>query len=340
MTKIILDFPSGTKTIDIPRDKPIEVPTDLQDMGTPNSPYEHLGYGAADFDIAKSDLTYVDREGKVHTSSKHTIYRTDTGAELGVHGKNYANIEELSYKRMIDNQRNILDFCDLNTLDMKEDIAISGNGKRLFLTHTLPNEVLRTPDGDTANLSFLTAASLDSTAPFTMTVGAEQKFCTNGQLFINNAAMLYRNKHNKQLRIDEGARLILNATEICQKELEMWHTWHDLEVSNIDAMKILAKVAKHKSLMSALSSKGMAALFEEEVKYGSAFGYLLNKWNKDYRGRLGQNMWALYNTITDWVTHAPASRKDYESNISKIQSDRREEAKKVIKSEFPVALAA
>ena len=51
-------------------------------------------------------------------------------------------------------------------------------------------------------------------------------------------------------------------------------------------------------------------------------------------------MWALYNTITDWVTHAPASRKDYESNISKIQSDRREEAKKVIKSEFPIALAA
>ena len=69
MSKIIIDFPSGTKTIDIPRDN-------------------HLDYGAADFDIAKSDLTYVDHEGKVRTSSKHTIYRTDTGAELGVHGKN------------------------------------------------------------------------------------------------------------------------------------------------------------------------------------------------------------------------------------------------------------
>ena len=340
MSKIIIDFPSGTKTIDIPRTPQIEVPTDLQDMGTDNSPYEHLGYGDADFDIAKSDLSYVDHEGEVRTSSKHTIYRTDTGAELGVHGKNYANIEELSYKRMIDNQRNILDFCDLNTLDMKEDIAISGNGKRLFLTHTLRNEVIRTPDGDTANLSFLTAASLDSTAPFTMTVGAEQKFCTNGQLFINNAAMLYRNKHNKQLRIDEGARLILNATEICQKELEMWHRWYELKVSNIDAMKILAKVADHKNMLGALSSKGMAALFDDEVKYGSAFNYLLDKWNKDYRARLGSNMWALYNTITDWVTHAPASRKDYESNISKIQADRRSEAKKVIKSEFPIALAA
>ena len=340
MSKIIIDFPSGTKTIEIPRTPQIEVPTDLQDMGTDNSPYEHLGYGDADFDIAKSDLSYVDHEGEGRTSSKHTIYRTDTGAELGVHGKNYANIEELSYKRMIDNQRNILDFCDLNTLDMKEDIAISGNGKRLFLTHTLPNEVIRTPDGDTANLSFLTAASLDSTAPFTMTVGAEQKFCTNGQLFINNAAMLYRNKHNKQLRIDEGARLILNATEICQKELEMWHRWYELKVSNIDAMKILAKVADHKNMLGALSSKGMAALFDDEVKYGSAFNYLLDKWNKDYRARLGSNMWALYNTITDWVTHAPASRKDYESNISKIQADRRSEAKKVIKSEFPIALAA
>ena len=66
MSSIILDFPNKTTTISLDRNDPF--PT---------------GYGDADFDVARSLLTYLDTEYETHYSNKHVLYRTDNGAELG-----------------------------------------------------------------------------------------------------------------------------------------------------------------------------------------------------------------------------------------------------------------
>ena len=60
MSKIILDFPTR---------KPDIFPE---------------GYGDADFNLDKTPLTYFDSEGNPRLSSKHVLFRTDTGEELGV----------------------------------------------------------------------------------------------------------------------------------------------------------------------------------------------------------------------------------------------------------------
>ena len=72
------------------------------------------GYGSADFDIATQPLTYLPAEEWLPevTSSKSVIYRTDTGAELGVHGHGY---KPVAPKKMIDVTRNIIERSGLSS---------------------------------------------------------------------------------------------------------------------------------------------------------------------------------------------------------------------------------
>mgnify|MGYP003642969523 CR=1 FL=1 len=292
----------------------------------PNTKQES-SYGEADFEIASSPLMYKDAEGNSKVSSKHSIYRTDTGEELGVHGKNYSAPSQLSYKRMIDNQRSIFEKADLNTTDMKENIAVSGNGKRCFVTNVLPEETLITPDGDRASLSFLSATSLDGTLPFIMSAGAEQGACLNGQVFISGAATLYKSRHNRLLDIDRGAKLILDVTTTFQAEVDRWHEWSNTSITRDDARREIAtlsncpdvldfgRLPRHPPYVS------LKALRDNSKKINKAGRYLLVKW-EEYSTRMGMNRWALYNTFTDWSTHAPTRSTSNVSNVTYLRGER------------------
>jgi len=312
MSKIILDFPINKKS----------------------------SYGNADFEIDSSPLFYVDNEGNSRESAKHSIYRTDTGEELGVHGKNYSDPSQLSYKRMIDNQRSIFEKANLNTTNMKENIAVSGNGKRCFVTNVLPEETLITPDGDRASLSFLSATSLDGTLPFIMSAGAEQGACLNGQVFISGAATLYKNRHNRLLDIDHGAKLILEVTETFQSEVNKWFEWSDKVITDLDAAREIATLSnctEAKDFFKFQKSLDVSLkYFQGDYKPNKAFKYLLEKWI-NYSSRMGKNRWALFNTFTDWSTHAPTRASNNTSNIVYLRSQK---VKKQVTKTFETQIAA
>jgi len=312
MGNIILDFPSS-KTI-IPINSRDPLPT---------------GYGDADFEIESSPLFYVDAEGNSRESAKHSIYRTDTGEELGVHGKNYSAPDQLSYKRMIDNQRSIFERADLNTTNMKENIAVSGNGKRCFVTNVLPEETLNTPNGDKASLSFLSATSLDGTLPFIMSAGAEQGACLNGQVFISGAATLYKNRHNRLLDIDHGAKLILDVTTTFQAEVDKWYEWSNTSITEDDVRREIATLSNCSDVLT-------IPLIDAVPKLNKAAKYLLSKWD-EYSVRMGRNRWALYNTFTDWSTHAPTRSSNNVSNIVYLRSQK---VKQQVTQTFKTQIAA
>jgi hypothetical protein len=91
------------------------------------------GYGSADFDIDTEKLSYYPRkyrDGEIfiqdkQISSKTVVYRTDTGAELGVHGHDYKPVPP---KYMIDLTRNILERSDLCLDNLVERIDTSHDG--------------------------------------------------------------------------------------------------------------------------------------------------------------------------------------------------------------------
>jgi hypothetical protein len=294
-------------------------------------------YGPADFDIDQAPLTYITESG-IQKASKHVIYRTDTGEELGIHGSRYSDLYDLSYKRMIDNQRDCINKSGLDLGGLSEDIQVSHNGAKCFVKHTLPDVKLRTPDGDQAALTFLTVSSLDGTFPFISTTGANQWACMNGQVFTNGAATMYKSRHTKKLDVDHAAKIMYQAVDIFKDEVDKWFVWSEIGVHNMDAFFAFAKAANAKAVFAWRkeypTSPISEMLLQPKIYSNTALMYMWDKYTTHYSKKMGTNQWAVYNTLTDWSTHAPAARESSQVNIASISYKRGETVRDTIISNF------
>lgn len=98
------------------------------------------GYGSADFDINESVLQYyAPNQGHLH-SSKKVIYRSDTGAELGVHGLDY---KAVCPKTMIETTRSIIERSDLDATGIEETIRTSHDGSQPLFSIDYPLIAIR-----------------------------------------------------------------------------------------------------------------------------------------------------------------------------------------------------
>jgi hypothetical protein len=67
-------------------------------------------------------------------------------------------------------------------------------------------------------------------------------------------------------------------------------------------------------------------------RQNSSLTYLVKAWN-EYSDKMGYNQWAVYNTLTDWSTHAPASSKRSVPNIASVRQKRSDVVRKVCTSD-------
>ena len=289
------------------------------------------GFGAADFEVATVPLMYFDDNDGWHHSSKVAVVRTDTMEELGVHGPKY---KPVAPKTLIQAQRNIILRSDLNTDGIKEEIQTSHNGSRTFVKYTLPNHTYETPNGDNASLVLLGITSFDSSWPFMMSVAAHQFACLNLQVFTSGEITVFKGRHTQNLDVDRGSRLIVKALEVFETERDKWHQWSNTTVDERQAMFVFAEAAGCLDQVKALIAGGASnwsEIFDGLPRFNSALNYLWIQWST-YRSRLGKNKWAVYNTLTDWSTHAPAARKASEANIASVRHKRQEVVRKTVHS--------
>ena len=297
----------------------------------PTSLYDK-GYDGADFDVATVPLMYFNDDGEWHSSSKVAVVRTDTMEELGVHGHKY---KPVAPKTLIDAQRAIIMRSDLNTDGITETIKTSHNGSRTFVRYTLPNHNYTTPDGDTATLELLGTTSFDSSFPFILSAGALQAACLNGQVFTGGTAAIFKARHTKNLDIDHGSRVIVKCLDVFEKERHLWHSMYNTPMTEKQAMYVFAEAANCLDLVQAAvneSGASWSAVFDKLPRFNSALTYLANAW-KGYSARMGRNQWAVYNTLTDWSTHAPAATKKSEANIASVSSKRQDVVRRVVGSD-------
>ena len=281
------------------------------------------GYGSADFDIATQPLTYLPAEEWLPevTSSKSVIYRTDTGAELGVHGHGY---KPVAPKKMIDVTRNIIERSGLSVDGIQETIRTSHDGSRTFVQYKLPAHTYNTPDGDTASLGLLAVSSFDGTWPFMISAAAIQQACTNLQVFVGGEVAVFRAKHTRNLDIEVGSRVITKALDVFENQRELWSEWSAQPMSDNMAFQEIVQALKIDSAQKIINSRPPSsgeAIMGEMPRTNPSLEYIYAAWHK-YKRRLGANRWAFYNAMTDWSTHATAQRRDAIVNIAATQNTR------------------
>ena len=287
------------------------------------------GYGAADFDIGTAPLVYY-ADGTGFPSSKNVIYRTDTCEELGIHGQGY---KAVAPKHMIDGTRNIIERSGLCTDNMQETIRTSHNGARTFVQYKLPEHTYKTSDGDSASLSLLSISSFDGTWPYMISAAATQFACTNLQVFVSGEVAVYKSKHTQSLDIELGGRVVTKCLQTFNTERELWQQWHGTECSDYAAFSFFATALKCTSALKLLAEGNSVPeyVMADMARRNTSLEYMWNVYSSVYSKRLGKNYWGVYNAMTDWSTHADASRPSSRVNIASINNDRQQVVREAVR---------
>jgi hypothetical protein len=288
-------------------------------------------YNGADFGVGYKPL-YIyptgDVREPVRIDNKYASIREDNHAVLGIHSINY---KAVTHKEMIDTQRDVIIRSGMADSSIQETISLDAAGKKCYVKHTLPNHNLTTPDGDTAALTFLSINSFCGTWAYQISAGAAQGACLNNQVWTDGAATLYKARHNRHLDIEHAAKVITNAVPIFMDQVDLWDQWCNSPCLDSQAAYIFASLLGveddkpfYDFLLGLLDQWGTE--IPKEVARNRNFMYLWNKWNSHYRNALGANLWAVYNTMTDWGTHIQSKSV----NVAGIQVQRSQKIQKVL----------
>ena len=294
-------------------------------------------YNGCDFPVEYSSL-YL--EDGTHVPNKKASVNDITGQILGIHSNSY---RPLTHKEMVDTQRGIIDRSGMADSSVQETISLNPTGKKCFVKHTLPNHSLTTPDGDTAALTFLAINSFCGTWAFQTSVGANQDACQNNQVFTSGAASIYKSRHYRHLNVEHAADVITKAIPIFMGQVDLWHDWHGTNVNDFKALLIFAETLGNSTIKNIihqhmahsesggdkgiyLTVNGEYLFSRDEIRRSRNFMYMWDKWNTHYRNTLGANLWAVYNTLTDWATHVQGRT----NNVANIQHTRGLRIQKVL----------
>ena len=274
----------------------------------------------ADFPVHYSDL-YLSNGNRV--TNKYASVNAHTGDILGVHGKSY---KPLTHKHMIENQRDVIAKSGLADMSIIETIFMNPKGTMCTVYHELPNQTIIDPTGEEARLRFSSINSFNNKWAYQIMVGAIRPSCLNGQIFTEGASCIYKTRHNNNLNIDHAADVISKAIPIFMEQSELWHQWHGTDITDNKAALIFAETLNNQTLIDEIYS--MQGFYIDTMlsnkyampnaKRSKNFMYMWDKWNTHYRNTLGSNLWAVYNTLTDWSTHVQSKT----NNVANIQHTR------------------
>ncbi len=291
-----------------------------------------------DWPVETRQLGFVDDDGGIHFSNKVAVIRGDTidtpnPVILGVHGESY---KPVAPRELLQTQREIILRSGLNTDGIVETVQTSHQGAATFITYRLPENNFISPDGkDRSCLTLLGVTSLNSQFSFIISAGANQWACMNGQVFVGGSAALFKARHTKNLDIEAASRAITKSLEVFHNEQELWRQMYRTKVTAEQVMFVFAEAAGCLDLVRTIVAEcgpSWSAVFDQLPRLNSSLTYLANAWNQ-YSDSMGYNQWAVYNTLTDWSTQAPAATKKTQANIASVNHKRQEIVRNVCNSD-------
>ena len=209
--------------------------------------------------------------------------------------------------------------------------------------YRLPEHTYTTSDGDNASLSLLAISSFDGTWPFMISAAAIQFACTNLQVFVGGEVSVFKAKHTRSLDIEQGGRIITKSLQMFHNERDLWQRWHDTDVTAHQAFKFFAEALKCKGALNLMRDTGASEpidIMYSMPRRNLNLEYIWKQYASVYSKRLGHNYWAVYNALTDWSTHASASRSSSSANIASVQNDRQQVVRDAVKSNYVMKAVA
>jgi len=289
-------------------------------------------YTAGNFEVASAPVEFTSSgfsRGIHKDDSRKVLYRTDSNQVLNVVGSRYKMAQ---YTDAWKAAEGILINSGLDLTGLERRMAESHAGARAYAVYTLPSYTVDLGAGDESALQVSAYSSFDGTWCFSLEVGAVRMICLNTQVAIDGFS-LYKSKHTPSLDIGHAVRKIGTVLDTYEREAERWGRWREVAVNDRSAFLTFARAANCRFVSARSASLSISELLEEpEVYRNRALMYMWQQYTTDERKHLGQNEWAVYNTLTHWATHAPAGKKTASANIESIKVRRSERVRETART--------
>lgn len=246
---------------------------------------------------------------------KKAIINADTNETLGIVSNRYKVVPNAE---IFESFANSIVSSNLDTWDMTVKVLSTPTRSRSIVDFTFPAEQF-TVDGDdsSTSLSITALNSYDGTTRFVAKAGGLRMKCMNGQI-LGNVAGSYSSTHTQSLNVDAGAQRIMQMIQDFQQSKEYFGRMMQNRIEMSHAEDVLLKFLN-------------LDVNEDASRVNKRFLRLMETFMQ-YTREMGQNAYALYNCLTDHVSHT-ASRNEESIAVSTFRNRRRLEkilAKEVV----------
>jgi hypothetical protein len=249
-----------------------------------------------DFPVDTYDLwaspTLADKKDiEVPQSMARAIVRTDTNQVLGVHGKKYKAI------RHDDVVNSVFDAVrDANpSRDYNYKIEVFEDGKKLRGTIDFPDLIIEPSIGDHIHFQIVFFNSYDGSWAFGQQAQGLRQWCLNGCTSPDTIAKTVA-KHTTNVNVQSSAAKIQVGLDAFFNSKDTYKDWMQHHITMEEAELFL------KNTLCDVRTN------TTEKKYNfKQLDALMGEWRHNAR-HVGNNKWALYNTMTAWATHTDESR--------------------------------
>ena len=237
-------------------------------------------------------------------STTKALFNGHTGQEIGLIGGRRQDALA-PYGKYLDTVYSVLERCDVNLDGVSGKITLSPDTGSLLGRWRIPNEKFEAPCGDHIVPEIGMTTSLNGKFPFQLGLGCIKIWCNNGMTLFNSNAMLYNHKHDGKLDIRIAAEMLSQTIRSIHREQGLWHRLSNTIVMPNKVWRVMNGIVHGKD-----AEFDIHELMQESMEgKNKKLNYLRKAWG-NYKERLGNNEWALFNLVTDYFTHYPSKTRD------------------------------
>lgn len=289
-----------------------------------------LDFSPIDFEVIRQPVysrrnTFAFGDKYEEIENKFEYYRKDTGKTLGVHTGSYNHDGYANHMRNV--MEAIVEMENQNKIDVadaKANFSVYEDGKKLKLDITFPRHILEPAIGDITKLRLRDWDSYDSSWGRRLTLDGFRLWCLNGCTSSAFKLNFYA-KHTKSISSDESiTRMLTNMQTMLitfQDDEEKFKRWINTKVEAKDAMGMFSKTIAFQP--KAIKVDG--EYFHHALRTMEDLEATLH----NNRSQSGNNLYAVYNTATEWASHVGQSK----GRVHNVERNRESKVASMLNSE-------
>jgi hypothetical protein len=229
--------------------------------------------------------------GVVH--GKKAIVNDETKETLGIVSSGY---KVVSNAEIFESFAESIVTSKLDTTDMEVNVLSTPTRSRSIVDFTFPAERFQVDhDASATALSITALNSYDGSTRFVAKAGGLRIKCMNGQI-IGNIAGSYSSTHTKSLDVGTGAQRVMQMIQDFQSSKEYFGQMMARRIELYEAREVLLRFLN-------------LDVNAPESRHNKRFIKLMSRFI-EYTYEMGLNVYALYNCLTDYVSHATPRNAD------------------------------